>query len=130
VKQSQLRSARTRRLLRLPLLPPPEADIVLLSVELAPMEVPAPEDVPVEPMFVPPLLLLVPAVAPPLGVPVVPIGVCCELCWPAPVGAFLTAGLGGLPWAIAVPIKAREAAPASRPRVIFDAVMCELLWLM
>jgi hypothetical protein len=67
------------------------------------------------------------AALPPVGVPVVPIGVCCELCWPAPTGALLTAGLGGLPWATAVPANAMAATPASRIWMDLDAIMVGLL---
>lgn len=37
------------------------------------------------------------AVPEPAGVPVVPMGVDWVLCWPAPLGAFLTSVLGGVP---------------------------------
>jgi hypothetical protein len=111
-------------------LPPDEAidvsedalELMVEPLELAPVVLPDVLPVLAEPVFVLPEDAA-PAVAPPAGVPVVPIGVPCELCWPAPTGALLTAGLGGLPWAIAVPIRATVATPASRPLSWFDAVI-------
>ena len=62
-------------------------------------------------------------VPPPVGVPVGPIGVCWLLCWPAPTGALRTAGLGGLPWAIAVPISFAISQPLAYAlgQVMFQA---------
>lgn len=77
------------------------AIVVSLIALLDPIEEPLVPPV-VEPMLVlgiePMLLLDEPAVAPVFpGVPVSPIGVFWVLCWPAPMGALLMAGLGGLP---------------------------------
>ena len=91
--------------------------VVLMSVPepalVAPMEEPEvlPDDIPpdvlpefigavlVEPLMVLPLDMPEPvALEPePPGVPVVPMGVFCELCWPAPVAGFFTAGLAAVP---------------------------------
>ena len=69
---------------------------------------------------------VVPVAAPPPPTPVVPIGVPCELCWPAPVAAFGLAVVGGVPCAIAVPTTATVARPASHVLSVFDAVMWRL----
>ena len=129
-----MRSARMRRL---ELRPPSLDDAIEASLELlAPIEVPPPVDPmllvdPVLPLLlVEPMLLPVdpePLVGPLAGVPVSPIGVFCELCWPAPTGALLTAGFGGLPCAMAVPMTAVAATPASRPLMCLDVVMVGLL---
>ena len=58
--------------------------------------------------------------APP-GVPVSPMGVFCELCWPAPVAGLATAGLGGVDCAKAVPMAATVTRPAMRP--LMETVM-------
>jgi hypothetical protein len=63
------------------------------------------------------------AIGVPPGVPVVPMGVDCELWVPAPVAGFFAAGLGGVLWAMAVPIIATAAMPASRRLAWLDAVM-------
>lgn len=65
--------------------------------------------------------------APPPPTPVVPIGVPCELCWPAPVAALGLAVVGGVPCAMAVPTTATVAKPASNVFSVFDAVMWRLL---
>ncbi|MEO6624994.1 MAG: hypothetical protein ABIN37_09195, partial [Burkholderiaceae bacterium] len=59
--------------------------------------------------------------APP-GVPVVPIGVPCVLCCPAPTGALLDLSIAA-PCAMAVPISANVATPASRPLIFIDTVI-------
>jgi hypothetical protein len=41
-------------------------------------------------------LLLAPDVLP-FGVPVLPMGVVCELCWPAPTAGSFELGFGGVP---------------------------------
>jgi hypothetical protein len=97
----------------LPLVEPPAPMLVLLPEPVEPEAVE-----PVEPLALDPVE---PPVAP--GVPVVPIGVPCELCWPAPVGALVDPEVGGVPCAMAVPITATAAAPASRPLMDVDAVM-------
>lgn len=130
----QLRSARAMRLVRLAVRPMGAIDVSADEL-LEPIDVP---ELLVEPMFVllfvepilvEPMLVLVDPVAaePPVGVPVSPIGVPCELRWPAPTGALLTAGLGGLPWAIAVPMRATAAKPTSRPLSCVDEVINEFL---
>ena len=50
----------------------------------------------------------VPGVA--VGVPVVPMGVPCWLCWPAPVAGLATLAFGGDPCAKAAPANANAAA--------------------
>jgi hypothetical protein len=103
--------------------PVPDA-LALVSVEpLAPMLVPevlpVPDDDAVLPEVEP--LVLAPALAePPAGVPVAPIGVFCELRWPAPTAGSLAAGFGGVLWARAAPASVRAAAVA---RMFFRAVM-------
>jgi hypothetical protein len=67
-------------------------------------------------------LVVVPAAPPPAGVPVVPIGVACELCWPAPTAGFVTLALGGLPWASATP-KTAASAVAIAPLVNFVLIV-------
>jgi hypothetical protein len=42
-------------------------------------------------------LLLAPDVLPVFGVPVLPMGVVCELCWPAPTAGSFELGFGGVP---------------------------------
>ena len=98
-------------------------DVLLDPIDVAPeLVLPEVPEVPAAPMLV--LVEPEPAVGmPPVGVPVVPIGVCCVLCWPAPTGALMIAGFGGLPWAMAVPRRAKAATPASRPLMCFDAVI-------
>ena len=99
-------------------------DAVLPELAVPMLELLLVEPVPVEPVVVEDV---VPEAVEPPGVPVVPIGVCCELCWPAPVAASFLAGLGGLPWAIAVPMTATAATPASRPLRFLDALMTNSL---
>ncbi|MDQ6881911.1 MAG: hypothetical protein M3150_07445 [Pseudomonadota bacterium] len=123
---------------RLELRVPSLDDAIEASLELlAPIEVPPPVDpmllvdpvlplLLVEPMLLP-VVELEPLVGPLPGVPVSPIGVFCELCWPAPTGALLTAGFGGLPCAMAVPMTAMAATPVSRPLICLNVVMVDSL---
>ncbi len=86
-----------------------ELGLVLpLVLPLAPMLPVAPEGVP---LFA--------------GVPVLPIGVVCVLCWPAPTAGSLAAAFGGLLCAIAEPAMAMAARPASTPLIWVDAVISE-----
>jgi hypothetical protein len=99
-------------------------------VELLPVVPEAVLELPVEPVVLelpvaavlPPVLPVV-APAPVVGVPVLPIGVVCVLCWPAPVAGSFTAGLGGVACAKALPAMATAARPASSPFNWVDAVM-------
>lgn len=86
----------------LPMVPAPE------------LVVPAPEPIVLEPV-VPEPIVLEPAALPESedGVPVVPIGVFCVLCCPAPWAGLAALGDGGVLWAMATPIEA-AAAPAIR----------------
>ena len=87
---------------------PPDAPIVEPEAPLAPEDEPAP-------MVLPPAPL----------VPVLPMGVPCELCWPAPVAALGLLVVGGVPWAMAVPTTATVAKPASNVFSWFDVVISE-----
>ncbi len=89
-----------------------------------PMVALEPDDEPaLEPAAVPVVAL---PVLPP-WVPVVPMGVLCELCWPAPVAALGLAVVGGVPCAMAVPTTATVARPASNVFSGFDAVIGDSL---
>ena len=94
---------------------PDEPDAVL-SVEGVVLAAAPLVELPEEPLVVPAAEL-----APP-GVPVLPMGVCWLLCWPAPVAGSLAAGLGGELWAMAAPLIATAATPASTP-LNMDAVI-------
>jgi hypothetical protein len=120
---AQLRSARVRPdelSLAIVLLPPDAEPLAVLPEPLVPesvlpallapvveLEPAVPEPEPLAPMV---------ALEPPalFGVPVAPIGVDWELCWPAPTAGSLAAGSGGVLWAIAAPAMVNAAA-ASRP---------------
>lgn len=118
----------------LPLSVPPDPMVALLlplppvlPLPVVPVEpIVEPDDAP-EPMV--PLLPVdpvVPVVPPaPAPVPVLPMGVFCELCWPAPVAALGLAVVGGVLCATAVPTTATVAKPASRVFSGFVAVISE-----
>jgi hypothetical protein len=101
---------------------PPEEPVLaedelpeLIAPEEAALEA-LPPPVPVEPCA---------AAPPPLGVPVVPIGVFCELRWPAPTAGLLE-GVGGVPWA-----KARPTVAAAKAAMrILDVDIQGLLWFV
>jgi hypothetical protein len=88
-------------------------------VPLAPM--PELEPLPDVPLDVVPDVA--PAVPPPAGVPVAPIGVSWLLCWPAPRAGSAAVGLGGVLCAMAAPEMATAARPASRPLRVDEAIM-------
>jgi len=110
-RDAQLRSAFATFLL-------PEAIVELLVLVSADIV-----DEPLAPMFEElPLLVVLLAVllVVPPGVPVLPIGVLCELCCPAPTAGSLAAVFGGVLCAIAAPATA-TATPART--ALRDAVM-------
>ena len=100
---------------------------VLPEPMLLPEELPVPEPMVLVLPLLLPVLAELPALPdmPPLpeGVPVLPIGVVWELCWPAPCAGLGLAGWGGLLCATAVPTTATVAKPASNAFTEFVAII-------
>ncbi|MCM2252501.1 MAG: hypothetical protein NDJ19_09105 [Ramlibacter sp.] len=65
------------------------------------------------------------ALVPAPGVPVLPMGVVCVLCWPAPVAGSFDVVVGGVLCAMAALAMATVARLASKPLIVVDAVISE-----